>query len=98
MGHTPTGPVHGRGMCTEKRRGAACCAPTSSVLPQHLPSGCFRYGRRRDPPPLLPWFPPPPPPPLPPPLAGGRATAWTPVAWQRPMESAPLNEKTKEQS
>src|SRR6266581_3387020 len=62
------GPVHGRGMCTEKRRGAACCAPTSSVLPQHLPSGCFRYGRRRDPPPLLPWFPPPPPPPPPPPL------------------------------
>src|SRR5207249_4975247 len=67
------GPVHGRGMCTkksrgadtEKRRGAACCAPTSSVLPQHLPSGCFRYGRRRDPPPLLPWFPPPPPPPFP---------------------------------
>src|SRR5213596_1097466 len=57
------GPVHGRGMCTEKRGGAACCAPTSSVLPQHLPSGCFRYGRRRDPPPLLPWFPPPPPPP-----------------------------------
>src|SRR5712691_2758587 len=59
------GPVHGRGMCTEKRRGAACCAPTSSVLPQHLPSGCVRYGRRRDPPPLLPWFPPPPPPPFP---------------------------------
>src|SRR5437867_6177979 len=59
------GPVHGRGMCTEKRRGAACCAPTSSVLPQHLPSGCLRYGRRRDPPPLLPWFPPPPPPPFP---------------------------------
>src|SRR5207247_3329816 len=71
------GPVHGRGMCTkksrgadtEKRRGAACCAPTSSVLPQHLPSGCFRYGRRVDPPPLLPWFPPPPPPP--PPLLPG---------------------------
>src|SRR2546422_8928483 len=70
------GPVHGWGMCTEKRRGAACCAPTPSVPPQHLPSGCFRlpsgcfrYGRRRDPPPLLPWFPPPPPPPppLPPP-------------------------------
>src|SRR5207247_10095124 len=64
------GPVHGRGMCTEKRRGAACCAPTPSVPPQHLPSGCcrlpsrcFRYGRRRGPPPLLPRFPSPPPPP-----------------------------------
>src|SRR6266704_2382865 len=82
------GPVHGRGMCTEKRRGAACCAPTPSVPPQHLPSGCFRlpsrcvrYGRRRDPPPLLPWFPPPPPPPPPFPRLLGAA---------RPPRSPPL--------
>src|SRR5881396_2386793 len=27
------GPVHGRGMCTEKRRGAACCAPTVRPAP-----------------------------------------------------------------
>src|SRR5438128_6475367 len=90
------GPVHGWGMCTEKRRGAdtekrrgaACCAPTPSVPPQHLPSGCFRlpsgcfrYGRRRDPPPLLPWFPPPLPPPLPFPRLLGAA---------RPPRSPPL--------
>src|SRR5947208_1909646 len=27
------GPVNGRGMCTEKRRGAACCAPTVRPAP-----------------------------------------------------------------
>src|SRR5436190_7218773 len=83
------GPVHGRGMCTEKRRGAACCAPTPSVPPQHLPSGCFRYGRRRDPPPLLPWFPPPPPPPFPRLLGAARPPRSPPLGARGALQPPP---------
>src|SRR5258708_7333174 len=58
--------VHGQGMCMEKRRGAACCAPTSTA---RIVRG---YGLRRGPPPPFPPLPPVwrerAPPPGPPPL------------------------------